>query len=152
MPRARRIAIAEDLRGHLSDQGFKLRADGGTRFTLTSRGCRLTLNFERYPEEGDPFILFLAPASGPSDRLHYWILRQVFGARAEGCGSVTERCAHVLNTYFADMLKGDFSRARIYDRYEGRVLDGLEKARSLPATDPIHDKIRAFDITWVEDL
>ena len=152
MPDGSRIAVAEDLRHGLSDYGFTLRADKGSSFTLKARRCRLTLQFERYPEGEDPFLLFIAPDSGPADRLHYWILRQVFGARDEGSGSPAQRCANVLRTYFADMLSGDFRRAKLYDQYESRILDGLEKVRMRPANDPIHDKIRAFDITWVEDV
>lgn len=146
-----RLAVARSFQESLSAAAeFRtLESDWGD-LNVASQKCVFLFIFER--GEAKSYTLMIASPKNIKKEISFFILRQIRGARIDNDNSTPRDHARAVNTYMQDVLRGDFSFMSDYFRIERKVLDGLELSRKLDPSHAVRQKIRDFDISWLDDL
>lgn len=121
-------------------------------WNIESDVCVITFLFEPFGEE---FNIELKEKNieGSSNPLNFLLLRFLRGAyHPDREEDSPEYYASLLNEFYADLLAGDFSIRKIYDKYDPQFFIKLIDLNSLAPDDPIRKKADNFDISWIEDL
>ncbi len=81
------------------------------------------------------------------------LLRHLRGAKSPPDSiDSPEHYASLFNSYLPDLLRGDFSIREVYEGVCDEFYGKLIKALTLPAEDPIRDKVACCDISWLDDI
>ena len=130
---------------------FSIIKNGEFAWSIESNICKIEFIFERFGN-GSYMILVSDPRT-KEPGANFNILRHIRGARdiLADAGS-PENFAEIFNKYFSDVLSGDFSVLVEYERLGKAFGVFLIKVLSLDDDDPIKIKMRAWDISWLDDL
>lgn len=124
----------------------------GENIVASSR-CHIGFYFERY-EDTMPLVLIGEAGKMPEMNLVLLLYLRAVKDPKPSKEHVSDESiiAWILTTYFADLLRGDFSIAKDYRRYRERFFTLLSAVLDLPDNDPIRQKFEIFDLTWMRDL
>jgi hypothetical protein len=140
------------FRAHLLHaDDFLTKKESEYEWRVESKDCRISFIFERFDE--DCFVILVSNPKSNAPGANFFVLRYIRAARdlLPDAGS-PENQAEVFNTYFGDILRGDFSILKEQERRGKEYYSYLRQALSLDDNDPIKNKIKNFDITWLDDL
>jgi len=144
--------IAKGFKDHLIDSAdFKIIKIHDYHFKIKSDCCEIDLLFERYE---DGYGIEINEPGSKKEPLNLLLLRFLRGA-VESVDVDTNnpgRYAILLNEYFSDLLKGDFSIRKQYKSVYDEFYDKYFEAQSIDRNEPIWEKIAKFDISWMNEM
>ena len=121
-------------------------------YQLQSCNCVIRLYFERY-EPRLTSTEFIDPTD-TNGGMAFWILSHILGIQIQVSDKNRPYYGYgkAIVDYCSDLLNGDFSVRKEYDKFKDRILDRMFEVRGLPQDHPTRIRFENHDLQWLLDL